>query len=93
VGTFQDLREVVKRLKHRYETQKYCPICGSPRLKLAGGADFWLMPGKFVCQDCGYKGFIVMEKDDDEAPKEDEDRRGTMEREINPDYGKREESV
>lgn len=69
MGTFQDLRNVVKRLKHRRESQKFCPICGSPRLKLAGGADFWLNPGKYVCQDCGYTGFIVMEKDEDEARK------------------------
>ncbi len=70
MGTFQDLRDVVKSLKHRRESQKFCPVCGSPRLKLGGGADFWLTPGKYVCQDCGYKGFIVMEKDEDEARKE-----------------------
>ena len=70
MGTFQDLREVVKSLKHRRETQKFCPVCGSPRLKLADGADFWLNPGKFVCQDCGYRGFIVMEKDVDDSAKE-----------------------
>jgi uncharacterized Zn finger protein (UPF0148 family) len=69
VGTFQDLRGIVKSLKHRSETRKYCPACGSPRLKLAGGADFWLTPGKFVCSDCGYTGFIVMEKDDDDPVK------------------------
>lgn len=71
MGTFQDLREIVKRLKHRSETQKFCPICGSARFKLAGGSDFWLMPGKFVCQDCGYRGFIVMEKEEDTSRKVD----------------------
>ena len=70
MGTLQDLREVAKRLKHRSEAQKFCPVCGSPRLKLADGADFWLTPGKFVCQDCGYRGFIVMEKDADDSAKE-----------------------
>jgi len=70
VGTFQDLREVVRELKHRNETQKYCPRCGSPKLKLASGADFWLTPGKFVCKDCGYNGFIVMEKEEENPQKE-----------------------
>jgi len=65
VGAFRDLHEVVKNLKHRRATTKYCPCCGSPRLKLAGGSDFWLAPGKHVCSDCGYKGFIVMEKEED----------------------------
>jgi hypothetical protein len=65
VGAFQDLRDVFKNLKHRRTTTKYCPCCGSPRLELAGGSDFWLTPGKHVCLDCGYKGFIVMEKEED----------------------------
>lgn len=71
MGTFQDLREIVKRLKHRNETRKFCPVCGSARLKLAGGSDFWLTPGKFVCQDCGYRGFIVMEKEENVSRKDD----------------------
>lgn len=82
MGTFQDLREVVRSLKHRSETWKYCPICGSPRLKLAGGADFWLMPGKFVCQDCGYKGFIVMEKDEDDSTKDGAGKSNVAKKEV-----------
>ena len=88
MGTFQDLREVVKRMKHRSETRKYCPICSSPRLKLASGADFWLMPGKFVCQDCGYKGFIVMEKDEDDSAKEGTGKLDAVNQEVSPDGGK-----
>jgi len=93
VGTFQDLREVVKNLKHRRETQKYCPRCGSPRLKLADGADFWLNPGKFVCQDCGYRGFIVMEKDEYQPARGNTDQRATTKNEIDQDYGKSEEDA
>lgn len=90
MGTFQDLREVVKRLKHRSETQKYCPVCGSPRLKLAGGADFWLTPGKFVCQDCGYTGFIVMEKDEDDSAKEGAEKRDAAGKEVQLSDGEKE---
>ena len=90
MGTFQDLREVVKRLKHRSETRKYCPVCGSPQLKLAGGADFWLTPGKFVCQDCGYTGFIVMEKEEDSA-KERADKHGAAGKEIQLSDGEKED--
>ena len=88
MGTFQDLLEVVKSLKHRKETQKYCPICCSPRLKLAGGADFWLMPGKFVCQDCGYTGFIVMEKDEGDSAKESAEEHDAVKREVSSNGGK-----
>jgi hypothetical protein len=65
VGTFRDLREIVRGLKHRGATEKYCPCCGSAKLKLVGGFEFWLTPGKYVCLDCGYRGFVVMEKDED----------------------------
>jgi C4-type Zn-finger protein len=90
VGTFRDLREVVGRLKHRSETRKYCPVCGSPRLKLAGGADFWLMPGKFVCQDCGYTGFVVMEKDEDDSVKEGAEKRYAVGKEAEFSDGEKE---
>jgi predicted RNA-binding Zn-ribbon protein involved in translation (DUF1610 family) len=72
VGTFRDLREIVKGLKHRNLTAKYCPCCGSAKLKMMGGAEFWLTSGKYVCLDCGYKGVVVMEKDEDSEKAEGE---------------------
>lgn len=65
MGTFRDLREVVKNLKYKGATAKCCPRCGSPKLKLTGGSWFWLTPGTYVCSDCGYRGFLVMEKEED----------------------------
>jgi C4-type Zn-finger protein len=71
VGVFRDLREVVKNLKHRKaEANIYCPCCGSPRLRLVSGVDFWLNPGKRVCLDCGYRGFIVMENEEGSGKEE-----------------------
>jgi hypothetical protein len=72
MGTLRDLSIVVKSLKRRGATAKFCPCCGSPRLKLAGGFDFWLSPGKHVCLDCGYRGFVVMEKDEEEGSEKGE---------------------
>ncbi|MEM2102434.1 MAG: hypothetical protein QXM22_02835 [Candidatus Bathyarchaeia archaeon] len=71
MGILQDLREVVRNLKHRKASAKYCPRCGSPRLKLSSGFDFWLTPSKYVCLDCGYRGPIAMEKTEASAEKED----------------------
>jgi hypothetical protein len=51
-------------------------------LKLAGGADFWLTPGKFVCQDCGYTGFIVMEKDEEDSAKKGAEKRNAAGKEA-----------
>ena len=90
MGSFQDLRDIVKRLKHRSETRKYCPLCGSPKLKLADGADFWLTPGKFMCLDCGYRGFLVMEKDEEDSAKGNEEKRDAITKEASSDGGKEE---
>lgn len=65
MGTLRNMREVVKGLRHRGASAKYCPCCGSPRLRLSSGFDFWLTPGKYVCLDCGYRGLVVMEKDEE----------------------------
>jgi predicted RNA-binding Zn-ribbon protein involved in translation (DUF1610 family) len=57
----EDLREVLKTLKHRKPSKIYCPRCGSSRIHLSSSLDYWLTPNKYVCDECGYKGQIVME--------------------------------
>jgi len=61
MGILQDMREVFKILKHRGPSKIYCPRCGSPRIHLSSSLDYWLTPKKYVCEDCGYVGPIVME--------------------------------
>jgi len=39
----------------------YCPRCGSSRLHLSSSLDYWLTPKKYICEECGYIGPIVME--------------------------------
>jgi len=62
---FQRLREVLKGIKHRKPGKKYCPRCGSQKLKLSSSLDFWLTPAQYVCQECGYKGPLIMELDEE----------------------------
>ncbi|MEM3464386.1 MAG: hypothetical protein QXL91_05940 [Candidatus Bathyarchaeia archaeon] len=57
----EDLGEVFKALKRRKPSKIYCPRCGSPRIHLSSSLDYWLTPKKYVCDECGYKGQIVME--------------------------------
>ncbi|MEM2975226.1 MAG: hypothetical protein QXE76_02395 [Candidatus Bathyarchaeia archaeon] len=63
----KDLRNILKRLKHRNITIKYCPKCGSPKLRLSSKWDGWLLPPKYICQNCGYKGPIYLELEEDTA--------------------------
>jgi predicted RNA-binding Zn-ribbon protein involved in translation (DUF1610 family) len=62
----EDLREVFKALKHREPSKIYCPKCGSPKIHLSSSLDYWLTPKKYVCDECGYKGQIVMELEKEE---------------------------
>jgi len=57
----QNVREVLKSLKHGKPSQIYCPRCCSPKINLSSGLDIWLTPKKYVCENCGYIGPIVME--------------------------------
>jgi len=61
MGILQNLREVVKNLKHTNPTPKLCPRCGNPRLKPSSRFDGWLFPQQYFCEQCGYKGPIALE--------------------------------
>jgi len=57
---------LLKRLKHRGKTLKVCPICGSTNIRLSSKFDGWLTPIQYVCKDCGYKGPIILELEEEE---------------------------
>ncbi len=59
----KDVREVIKSLKHGKPTKIYCPRCCSPKIDLSSELDIWLTPKKYLCENCGYTGPIVMEID------------------------------
>jgi len=40
-----------------------CPKCKSANIRLASSAGGWLLPEQWVCDKCGYMGFIVAELD------------------------------
>ncbi|MDI6690968.1 MAG: hypothetical protein QME50_03750 [Candidatus Bathyarchaeota archaeon] len=61
------IREVFGMLKHREPTKIYCPLCGSPKIRLSSSLDYWLTPKKYVCENCGYVGPIVMEIEKEEG--------------------------
>ncbi len=44
---------------------KICPRCGSKNIKIASKLDGWLTPERYVCNDCGYIGQIVLEVEEE----------------------------
>jgi len=67
----RNLREVVKSLKHSQPTPKLCPRCASPKLRLSSRFDIWLFPEQYICQNCGYKGPIVLELEKEKEQKKE----------------------
>jgi len=57
-------------LKRRKPSAIFCPKCGSPEIKLSSSLDYWLTPKKYVCNNCGYAGPIVMELEKEENSEE-----------------------
>jgi C4-type Zn-finger protein len=69
------IRDILKNTKHRKPTQIYCPRCASPKIQLSSSLAMWLTPKEYFCENCGYRGIIVMEleKDEDQNDKEKEE--------------------
>jgi predicted RNA-binding Zn-ribbon protein involved in translation (DUF1610 family) len=63
----QDIKEVLKTLSYRRPTKIYCPRCGSSKMHLSSSLDYWLTPKKYVCDNCGYVGPIIMELEKEET--------------------------
>jgi predicted RNA-binding Zn-ribbon protein involved in translation (DUF1610 family) len=63
----QDIKEVLKTLSCRRPTKIYCPRCGSQKIHLSSSLDYWLTPKKYVCDNCGYIGPIIMELEKEET--------------------------
>jgi len=74
MGILKNLREVLgglKRKKPWEPTPKFCPRCGSPKIKVSSSFDVYprmygLTPRQYVCEDCGYRGPIVLELEEEE---------------------------
>jgi len=76
MGILKDIREVLRGLKReklRKRTPKFCPKCGSPRIRLSSSFDVYprmygLTPGKYICKNCGYEGQVIVESEEWENP-------------------------
>jgi predicted RNA-binding Zn-ribbon protein involved in translation (DUF1610 family) len=48
---------------------KLCPQCLS-ELKVATSVSGWLVPNFYVCEKCGYSGYVALEKKTEEVEEE-----------------------
>jgi hypothetical protein len=71
----QNLRDTLKNLKHAPPTPRLCPKCHSPKIQLSTRFDGWLLPLQYVCQQCGYKGPIILELEKTEQEPENQNEK------------------
>lgn len=66
MGLMQNIKEVFKTVNRRPPTKIYCPRCGSSQIHLSSSLNYWLTPKKYVCENCGYTGPVIMELEKEE---------------------------
>ena len=41
--------------------KKFCPKCFS-QMRIFGELSGWLLPEEYLCENCGYKGYVAFEQ-------------------------------
>jgi transposase-like protein len=55
------LLETIRSLKRGRHDLRVCPRCGSTRIHSVGMFSGWILPDRYVCDNCGYMGFLFLE--------------------------------
>jgi len=62
-----NFRDVFKNFKRRSRNVvRICPVCGSKKIRVLPLSN-WLLPETYICEKCGYRGFIILEVDENEC--------------------------
>ena len=56
-------KEFLKALRKGKRGLLVCPVCGSKNIKIMPYTG-WLLPSTYMCEDCGYIGYLVLEVDE-----------------------------
>jgi len=54
-----DILDIFKDARHSTPKPVFCPNCKSPKMR--SNESYGILPQKYVCDDCGYEGNIVLE--------------------------------
>lgn len=60
-----NLKETLKHLSRKHKGKYVCPICGSSSIKTEHSFG-WLYPARYICTKCGYRGYLVLEIDQEQ---------------------------
>lgn len=58
--------EALRRVRHRRTSIKVCPRCGKSNIRPEGSLGFGFLPVIYICEDCGYRGYLIIEVDEED---------------------------
>jgi predicted RNA-binding Zn-ribbon protein involved in translation (DUF1610 family) len=61
--------EALSQIKHRRTTILVCPRCGKTRILPERSVTLGFLPTVYVCEDCGYRGYLITEADEEDPDK------------------------
>jgi len=61
------LIKVLRELKRKKQCIVACPKCGGDKVHRSSVFNGWVIPTRYVCDECGYSGHIILEKVDAEV--------------------------
>jgi predicted RNA-binding Zn-ribbon protein involved in translation (DUF1610 family) len=61
LGLIRNIFNFIKDAKRKNPKQIVCPRCGSIKIKPYTSLSSWLTPEEYLCEECGYKGSIILE--------------------------------
>ncbi|RLG92784.1 MAG: hypothetical protein DRO36_00040 [Candidatus Hecatellales archaeon] len=53
-------KTLLKKKSNNKKTMFVCPRCGSLKVYPSSWMNGWLTPTQYVCENCGYKGPILL---------------------------------
>lgn len=58
--------KALRRVRYRRASSKICPRCGKSNIRPEGSLGFGFLPIIYVCEDCGYRGHLIIEVDEED---------------------------
>jgi len=63
----KEVLEALSKIKHKGMTPLVCPRCGTNNIRPEKSVTLGLLPTVYVCNDCGYRGHVVAEMDNEDS--------------------------
>lgn len=70
VRFLRPLLQALGLVKRRSRVLMICPVCGKSGIRPGASLGYGVFPVTYVCDECGYRGNLVVEVEEDEEKEE-----------------------